>query len=142
MAFNCEDCDRSFSSERALKQHLGNSPVHTSSSFECETGSRSFVNEKALEQHLRDSSIHQQDLEASLDVFFRSFLTFVFDPSLPPATSYANLRRHERWLRGDAASEEAWNSDQDALEKELRKWYGAENDMTAWNALCRGEANG
>jgi hypothetical protein len=57
--------------------------------------------------------------------------------SLPPATSYANLQRHEGWQRGDPASDDAWNRYQDALASELRKWYGAENDITAWHALCR-----
>jgi hypothetical protein len=28
--FECDDCDRSFRSERALQQHLADSPVHTS----------------------------------------------------------------------------------------------------------------
>lgn len=31
-----------------------------------------------------------------LDAFYRSFPTFQYDPSLPPATSYASLRRHGR----------------------------------------------
>ena len=48
-----------------------------------------------------------------------------------------NLRTHEGWRRGDPASKDAWNRYQDALASELRKWYGAENDMAAWHALCR-----
>jgi hypothetical protein len=28
--FECDDCDRSFRSERALQQHLADSPVHIS----------------------------------------------------------------------------------------------------------------
>ena len=102
----------------------------------CEDCNRSFGSREALEQHLRDSPIHKQEPKTPLDVFFRSFPTFVYDRSLPPATSYANLRGHEGWRRGDAASDDALNRYQDALESELRKWYGAENDMTAWYALC------
>ena len=135
-AFDCDDCDRAFDSEEALQQHLRGSPAHAPS-FDCETCDRSFGNEEALEQHLRDSRIHQQDTETPLDVFFRSFPTFDYDPSLPPATSYANLRRHEGWRRGSAASDDAWNRYQDALQSELHMWYGAENDLTAWHALCR-----
>jgi uncharacterized protein YlaI len=135
-SFDCEDCDRSFDSEEALQQHLRDSPAHALS-FDCETCDRSFGTEEALEQHLRDSRIHQQDTETPLDVFFRSFPTFEYDPSLPPATSYANLRVHEGWRRGSPASDDAWNRYQDALQSELHMWYGAENDLTAWHALCR-----
>ncbi|CZS94515.1 uncharacterized protein RCO7_11685 [Rhynchosporium graminicola] len=62
---------------------------------------------------------------------------FGYGPSLPPATSYANLQRHEGWRRGSAESDDAWNRYQDALQSELYLWYGAENDLTAWHALCR-----
>ena len=136
LTFNCEDCDRSFSSEDALKQHLRDSPAHALT-FHCEDCDRSFISEEALDQHLRDSPVHQLNPETPLDTFFRSFPTFDYDPSLPPATSYANLRRHEGWGRGGQASDDAWDRYQDALEGELRKWYGAENDITAWHALCR-----
>ncbi|KAG9233108.1 hypothetical protein BJ875DRAFT_535554 [Amylocarpus encephaloides] len=129
-SFDCDDCDRSFDSEEALQQHLRDSLAHTPS-FDCETCDRSFSNEEALEQHLRDSRIHQQDtetpIETPLDVFFRSFPTFDYDPSLPLATSYANLQRHEGWRRGSAESDDT----------ELYLWYGTENDLTTWYALCR-----
>jgi hypothetical protein len=72
-----------------------------------------------------------------LDTFFGSFQSFDYDPSLPPATSYALLRRHEGWRPNDAASRDAWDRYQEALEGELRMWYGAEDDLTAWHALCR-----
>lgn len=135
-SFDCDDCDRSFGSEQALQQHLRDSPVHAPS-FDCEVCNRTFGSEEALGQHVRDSRVHQQAPETPLDVFFRSFQAFEYDPSLPPATSYAYLREHEGWRRGEAASDDAWNRYQDALESELRMWYGAENDLTAWHALCR-----
>lgn len=134
-SFECKTCDRFFSSEEALEQHLQKSPIHAA--FNCEVCYRSFRSEDALRQHRRNSPNHQQDSETPLDVFFRSFLTFDYDPSLPPATSFADLRRHQRWRHGGAASQDAWDRYQDALEGELRKWYGAENDTTAWHALCR-----
>jgi uncharacterized protein YlaI len=137
-AFDCDDCDLAFDSEEALQQHLRDSPAH---SFDCKTCDRSFSNKEALEQHLRASRIHQQDTESPtetpLDVFFRSFPTFNYDPSLSPATSYGNLQRQEGWRRNRAASDDAWNRYQDALQRELHLWYGAENDLTAWHALCR-----
>lgn len=134
--YDCTSCERHFGSDTALQQHLKGSPAHAPS-FNCEDCDRSFSSQEALEQHLQDSPIHKQEPETPLDVFFRSFPTFDYDRSLPPATSYANLRGHEGWRLGDAASDDAWNRYQDALESELRKWYGAENDMTAWHALCR-----
>jgi hypothetical protein len=81
------------------------------------TTGRGFGSEEALEQHLRNSRIHQRDPETPLDVFFRSFPTFDYDPSLSPAKSYANLREHEGWRRGDAASDDAWNRYQDCIGK-------------------------
>jgi len=93
-AFNCMPCNRHFDSEEALQQHLRDSPAHAPS-FDCDDCDRSFDSEEALQQHLRDSRIHQRDTETPLDVFFRSFPTFDYDPSLLLATSYANLRERE-----------------------------------------------
>ncbi|KAH8647544.1 hypothetical protein BGZ60DRAFT_474435 [Tricladium varicosporioides] len=115
-SFDCNDCDRSFDSGEALQQHLRDSPAH---------------------QQLRDSRTYQQDTETPLDAFFRSFQTFDYDPSLSLATSYIKLQRHEGWRRGSPASDDAWNRYQDALQSELHMWYGAENNLTAWHALCR-----
>ena len=92
--FDCRTCDRHYGSGTALQQHLRDSPVHAPS-FDCEDCDRSFDSEEALQQHLRDSRIHQRDTETPLDVFFRSFPTFDYDPSLLLATSYANLRERE-----------------------------------------------
>lgn len=131
-SFDCESCDRSFISEEALEQHLRDSPAHAPS-FNCETCDRSFVSEDALKQHLRDSSIHRQ---TPLDVFFRSFPTFDYDRFLPPAASYANLQKHEGLRRGQPESKAAWNDYQHALREELEMWFGAEDDLTAWHALC------
>ncbi|RDW74148.1 hypothetical protein BP5796_07590 [Coleophoma crateriformis] len=135
-SINCDDCDRSFNSEEALRQHLRDSPAHASF-FDCAPCDRTFSSAEALQQHLRDSRIHQQDTETPLNMFFRSFPTFDYDPSLPPATSYASLREHKGWRRGSAASADAWTRYQEALESELHMWFGAENDLTAWHALCR-----
>ncbi|KFY95715.1 hypothetical protein V500_02679 [Pseudogymnoascus sp. VKM F-4518 (FW-2643)] len=135
-SFDCGDCNRSFNSEQALQQHLQDSPAHVPS-FDCEICNRHYGSETALENHLRDSPIHQQNTDTPLDVFFRTFPMFDYNPSLPPATSYTNLQKHEGWRRGNAASDNAWDRYQDALQDELQMWYGAENDLTAWHALCR-----
>lgn len=156
--FNCAPCNRRYRSSRALQQHVRDSVAHALpsehvlqqhlqdspapaparvQSFDCETCGRHYGSEAALEQHLRDSPIHQQNTETPLDVFFRTFLTFDYDPSLPPATSYSNLQKHQGWRRGNTASRDAWERYQDALQDELRLWFGAENDLIAWHALCR-----
>jgi hypothetical protein len=131
----CSRCDRSFPSSWALQQHKRDSPAHAQS-FDCDDCNRSFNSEDALEQHLRDSPAHHLVPETPLDAFFRSFPTFEYDPSQPPATSYAHLRAHKGWQRGEAASADAWDRYQDALEGELRLWYGEEDDLAAWHALC------
>lgn len=163
-SFKCETCDRPFDSEQALEQHLRNSPIHAPSfdcetcgrsfkskqaleqhlnsrihapSFKCETCDRPFNSKKALEQHLHHSRVHRQDTETPLDAFFRTFPTFDYDPALTPSVSYAKLQKHERWWRGDPESKKAWARYQDALERELHLWFGAEDDLTAWHALCR-----
>jgi len=135
MSFCCVPCDRAFNREEALQQHLRDSPAHAPS-FDCDDCDRAFNSEEALQQHLRDSPNHQQVTETPLDVFFYSFSTFDYDPYLPPATSFANLRRHEGWRRGNAIADSAWDKYQQALESELHMWYGAESDLTAWHALC------
>ena len=136
MGSSCVPCDRSFRNEKMLQQHLRNSLVHASS-FNCDNCDRSFNSKNALQQHLRDSPIHQQNTKTPLDAFFHSFPTFDYDSSLPPATSYADLQRLEGWPRGSTTSNDAWHRYQDALQSELHMWYGTENDLTAWHALCR-----
>lgn len=57
MALNCEDCDRSFGTRRALQQHLRDSPAHAVT-FDCDECDRAFDAEQALQQHLRDLLSH------------------------------------------------------------------------------------
>jgi len=113
MSSYCVPCDRSFNNEEALQQHLRDSPAHAPS-FDCDECEQSFNSEEALQQHLRDSPVHLQDIETPLDVFFNSFPTFDYNPSLPPAISYASLQSHEGWRRGSVISDVAWNGYQDA----------------------------
>ena len=71
-----------------------------------------------------------------LDRFFSSYPSFEYNRSLPPAESFNRLQRSERWKRDDPESDEAWNQYQKALNEEFRLWYGAEDDLSAWHALC------
>ena len=135
-SFDCNACNRSFNSEEALQKHMQDSPVHAPS-FDCEACNRSFNSGEALQQHLSNHRNHQQPPETPLDVFFLSFHGFDYDPSTSPAKSWGQLRRHMRWPHGDPDSEDAWDRYQDALERELRMWYGAEDSLAAWHVLCR-----
>jgi len=134
MKQHCARCDRPFVDDAALKQHIRDSPTHA---FDCTTCARPFVSDTALQQHVRDSPTHQQAVETPLDVFFYSFRSFKYEPSLSPATSYRKLQALQDWRRGDAASENAWCRYQNALQGELQMWCGAEDNITACHALCR-----
>jgi hypothetical protein len=144
MASICSLCHRPFVSKQALRQHKRDSPDHRkdphvqANPLRCSGCNRSFGSKGALEQHIRDTPAHQRATEAQtpLDAFFGSFPTFDYDPSQPPATSYARLQAHKRWRRGDAASDDAWDRYQHALEGELHLWFGNEDDLAAWHALC------
>ncbi|CAH0023061.1 unnamed protein product [Clonostachys rhizophaga] len=133
--FDCKICSQSFKSDEALKQHM-KSPAHDST-LNCQTCDRKFQSKGALEAHLRDSPVHGRKSKTPLDIFFGSFRSFKYDPSLPPSTSYAKLRDQRGWERGDPEGDEAWNRYQDALAIELEMWYGAEDDLAAWHSLCR-----
>lgn len=136
-SFDCDNCHLSFDSEKALQQHLCDSPAYTPS-FTCDNCEQNFASKERLQQHLQKSHISQQeDTETPLDAFFYSFPAFDYNPSLPPATSFSDLRRHERWRFKSAESEDAWDRYQEALQSELHLWYGAENNLTAWHTLCR-----
>lgn len=51
MATFYEDCDRTFGTRRAFKQHLRDSPVHTVT-FDFNVCDRAFDTKQALQQHL------------------------------------------------------------------------------------------
>lgn len=137
ITFPCEPCNRSFVNQDALDQHLRDAPAHGAPTFDCELCNRSFVHQEALDSHVQTARIHQRRVNTPLDNFFRSYPDFAYDPSLPPAMSYASLQKHKRWRRWQSESNEAWESYQNALNAELEMWYGAEDDLTAWHALCR-----
>jgi hypothetical protein len=47
------------------------------------------------------------------------------------------LKAHYGWRRQDEDSDDAWDDYQSALKEELTLWFGAEDDIVAWHALCR-----
>lgn len=132
----CNICRRLFTTAQALQQHVEDSPVHAPS-FDCNTCDRSYGSQDALDQHLRDSPVHHRLDETSLSQFFLSFPSFAYDPSLSPAESYARLREHQGWRRGQTDADDAWDRYQTTLRGELELWFGAEDDLVAWHTLCR-----
>ncbi|CAH0054294.1 unnamed protein product [Clonostachys solani] len=57
----CAPCDRSFSSDEALRQHLQTSRAHAP--FDCDTCNRKFMTQDALEQHLKTSPVHLPSID-------------------------------------------------------------------------------
>ena len=136
MPFRCEPCKRSFKSQQALDQHIRDSPAHAIS-FSCEHCDRNFGSQAALDQHIQDSPVHNAPPVTPLDAFFLSFTVFEYDPDLPPSESFAQLKRFHGWRRGDPDDIQAWIEYQSALEEEVRLWFGAEDDLSAWHSICR-----
>jgi hypothetical protein len=75
--------------------------------------------------------------DSPLDQFFLSYPLFTYHRSLPPAESFKRLQRNQRWKRDDPQSSDAWDQYQNALKEEFQLWYSAEDDLSAWHALCR-----
>lgn len=128
---HCTPCNRAFSSESALNQHTRDSSAHAPS-FACQACHQSFGGQDALQQHMDD-----QHPATPLDDFFRSFPTFAYNSTLLPNKSFKNLKSHMRWHRDDAAEKEAWRRYQSALTAEVDLLFGAQDNLTAWHALCR-----
>ncbi|KAL5349544.1 hypothetical protein ACLOAV_005839 [Pseudogymnoascus australis] len=132
----CNLCDRPFSNKKALKQHIRDSQAHAHS-YDCKHWNRSFANEERLKLHIRTSPAHASLHNTPLDKFFQSYSQFPYDPTLPPAESYAHLKAHHGWRRHDADSDDAWDDYQSALKDELTLRFGAEDDIVVWHALYR-----
>ncbi len=80
-------------------------------------------------------------IDGPLDKFFRFYPSFCYDPSTPPATSFGLLRKHLRqrfgWPHNSPKNDELWRSYQAALTQEFNLWFGIEDDLDAWQSLCR-----
>lgn len=81
-----------------------------------------------------------------LNQFFLSFPGFQYDPSLPPADSFHALREGlSRWNDFDESilstwdeyKKDVWARYQTALTKEFNLWFGTEDEIESWYALCR-----
>ncbi|KAL4779037.1 hypothetical protein BJX76DRAFT_365640 [Aspergillus varians] len=135
-SYDCGPCNRSFSSQDALDKHLQNSSAHAPS-YDCEPCNRSFSSKVALTQHLQNAAVHLLSPQSPLDKFFQSYPDFPYDPSLPPTDSYSSLQRLYGWRKNTDDSSRAWARFQVALDQEFSLWFGSEDDLAAWHALCR-----
>jgi hypothetical protein len=80
-------------------------------------------------------------IDGPLDKFFRSYPSFRYDPSKPPAISFARLQNHLQqrhgWAHRGPETDELWHRYQAVLTQEFNLWFGVEDDLDAWHSLCR-----
>lgn len=80
-------------------------------------------------------------IDGPLDKFFCFYPSFHYDPSAPPATSFGLLRHHlqqrHKWAVRSPENDELWHSYQAALTQEFNLWFGVEDNLDAWQSLCR-----
>jgi hypothetical protein len=62
---------------------------------------------------------------------------FTYDCTRGLATSFAQLRKYMGWRHGSPEGKDTWEQYQAALRLELEVWFGAEDDLANWHALCR-----
>lgn len=81
-----------------------------------------------------------------LDAFFLSFPTFPYDPTIPPASSFRSFQAGlSNWNDFDKSACSTWNEYkndvweryQAALTQEFNLWFGTEDELESWYALCR-----
>lgn len=76
-----------------------------------------------------------------LDNFFRSYPSFNYNASKPPATSFKSLEDYltklRKWRKKSPERQRLWEQYQDALTEEFNLLFGVKNDLDAWHALCR-----
>lgn len=98
------------------------------------------IPEKA-HHHCSSSKSKPSAIDGPLDEFFRFYPSFTYDASAPPATSFGLLRRHLRqrygWAHESPESDDLWRSYQAALTHEFNLLFGVEDDLNAWQSLCR-----
>lgn len=101
--------------------------------WSCDANTNDYV---AANLTLQDASLPPAT-DTPLDTFFKSFPAFAYDPVLPPAKSFKKLSKHMNWRKDTDDSRHYWRQYQEALLEEFELWFGAEDDLQAWHALCR-----
>ncbi|KAJ5713055.1 uncharacterized protein N7483_010236 [Penicillium malachiteum] len=134
MLVQCKPCKRTFRTQGALDDHLKNSQAHLIT-HKCEPCNRTFQTQEALNQHLRDAPAHAPS--TPLDFFFRRYPYFPYDPKLSPSESWRRLKSHFGWKRTEPQTVEARMLYHEALEEEVRLWFGSEDNIESWHSLSR-----
>lgn len=95
----CVLCNRTFGSEKGLRQHEENSPKHAP--FNCKACNRSFSSQTALSQHQNDSPVHQKSRKDSVITSvtpgtFTQYvpLPFSTSPNVPSTIHSGQRSRH------------------------------------------------
>ncbi|KAJ5898106.1 transcriptional regulator family: C2H2 zinc finger [Penicillium tannophilum] len=146
-AFECGPCNRSFISQDALDSHIQTSSAHTDP-FRCNPCSRPFKSQAALDSHLQNSKAHtgepgnartqeHRSKPTPIDKFFAKYPLFKYDHNLSPSVSYAKFVKFYGWDKNGPKARKARREYQDALEDEVRLWFGSTSDLASWHALCR-----
>lgn len=125
----CFPCDRPFATKQALADHVRDSSNHGATA----------QGQQQKQQQRQKRQQRQQPQHTPLDLFFRSYASFPYDRSTPPADSFRQLARHFGWEGGrdNPANRRAWAAYQEALVAEVYVWFGNEDDIHAWRQLCR-----
>lgn len=96
---------------------------------------------KKAYHHCSISESKASNIDGPLDEFFHSFASFHYVPSAPPATSFGLLQRYLqqqlKWTHESRENEELWRAYQAALTEEFNLWFGVEDNLEAWQSLCR-----
>lgn len=76
-----------------------------------------------------------------LDNFFRSYPSYHYNASTPPAASFNALRNHlaklHKWPHRSSERDRLWEQYQDVLTEEFNLLFGVQDDLNAWHSLCR-----
>ena len=100
-----------------------------------------FPTHKKTHHRCSSSEPKPSAIDGPLDRFFHFYPSFNYDPSTPPATSFGLLQKHlqqrYKWARKSPENDDLWRTYQAALTKEFNLWFGVEDDLEAWQSLCR-----
>ncbi|KAL0258997.1 hypothetical protein SLS55_006502 [Diplodia seriata] len=127
----------------ALAQHIRDTPSHQDNNI-----NNNKKNKKENKEKKKDKNPRNHNAAAAttpLDAFFLSYgPSFRYDRTLPASDSWRDLCTHKGWRRNKYTGEYADPDAQDArelyvlaLRLELELWFGGEDDLKNWQALCR-----
>ncbi|KAL1644470.1 hypothetical protein SLS58_004384 [Diplodia intermedia] len=149
----CKPCQRSFPSSEALAQHhIRDTPSHhddnnnnKEKNKKEKENKKEKKNNKKPRNHNATATTTTTATTTPLDAFFLSHgPSFRYDRTLPASASWRDLCAHNGWQRNKYDGEYVDPDARDArglyvlaLRLELEAWFGGEDDLGSWQALCR-----